>query len=136
MMQSMKISMCGQKMEYSLSRHAFQRIGERSRVSSDEVFFQLAFLLEREDVGDYLLNEVRVGEEAVIIDEDNGTSYVIAMGADTVDVVTVHCHMLTKESWNVNRMRVAKDNFAVLIKNAKVAAASLFGDLMPALTLC
>ncbi len=128
MMHTMEINMCGQKMEYTLSRHAFQRIGLRTVLSPDDVFFRLALLLEREDVADYLLNEVKLGEDAVIIDEDNGVTSVLSMGLDHVAVKTVVCKEKTT-FWT------AMDQFTILIKNAHVVAASLFRELQPALAL-
>jgi hypothetical protein len=124
----MEIKMCGQKMEYSLSRHAFHRMGLRAFLTPDDMFFRLALLLESEDVADYLLNDVRVGEDAVIIDEDNGVTSVVAMGVDSVTVKTIVCKEKTS-FWT------ALDQFTILIKNAHVVTASLFRDLRPTLAL-
>jgi hypothetical protein len=124
----MEINMCGQKMEYSISGHAIQRVGMRTFLDSDDMFFSLALLLEREEVADYLLNEVKVGDDAVIIDEDSGVTSVVAMGLNHVAVKTVVCKEKTT-FWT------AMDQFTILIKNAKVVAASLFQELQPTLAL-
>lgn len=128
MLNQTHIKMDGQDMELTLTRHAHDRIMQRSFLNPDDEFFQLAFLLERDDVADYLLNDVRVGEDCVIIDEDNGVSYALNMGTDSVEVKTV---FYMQDSCKNRTIRASKNQFAVLIKNAQVVAASLFCDVNP-----
>ena len=129
MMNTMSIKMDGHKMSYSLGcrpRCSF------SEFEWNEQFFQLANLLERSDVANYLLNDVRVGESAIIIDEDNGVSYSVGMGVDFVDCEAVFYH--ERRNSMTRRIGVGREQFAVLIKDTRIAAASMFGDMTPQLS--
>lgn len=54
---------------------------------------QLDFVFENiftdEKVADYLLNEVRIGEDVVVIDEDSGISFAVNIGTECFYVKTL-----------------------------------------------
>lgn len=83
--------------------------------------FRLSFLLEDETLADYLLNEVPIGKDVIIFDEDNGISYVLTVDLDSIDIKTLYLRQrLAKKSKRIN---VGFAQLAVLIKDARVVQA-------------
>ncbi len=50
----------------------------------------LETILTNEEVADYLINDVRIGEDVVVIDEDSGVSFAMNIGLDCFYVKTVY----------------------------------------------
>lgn len=46
-------------------------------------------IFSNENVGDYLINDVRIGEDVVVIDEDSGISFALNVGTDCFFVKTL-----------------------------------------------
>lgn len=63
-----------------------------SRFTGIDTYY-LDFIFEgiftNEDVGEYLINDVRIGEEVVVIDEDSGISFALNVGTDCFFVKTL-----------------------------------------------
>lgn len=120
MLYNFMINMLGYKMELSLSRHACDRIYERSDYDDPEsCLFTLAGLLQSSDVADYILSEVAIGDCAVIADLDRGCTFCLQVCKDSIIVNTV----FYPEGMN---FRVAKKEFFILIQHAQVLFADLF----------
>ncbi|MDR2933205.1 MAG: hypothetical protein LBV27_08880 [Oscillospiraceae bacterium] len=56
------------------------------------VMFVLESMLEREDVADRLMNEVRIGSSAIVVDEVNGFTYFLQMDIEDLYIMDIHNH--------------------------------------------
>lgn len=112
-----------QRMTVVMSRHARERVLERhDSESPDTALIRIALLLERKDIADYVLNEVRIGDCAVILDEDSNCAYSIATGEDAIYIKTVY--------YLHQRHFIPKANdFFILLKDAEIQIASVFSDV-------
>lgn len=71
--------------------HVIRRLNTRfDGLSTAFLDFILETLLTNEEVVDYLINNVRIGEDVVVIDEDSGVSLAINIGLDCFYVKTVY----------------------------------------------
>ena len=98
--------------EVDYGSHVIKRM--YSRFSGIDTYY-LDFIFENiftdYDVIDYLINDVRIGEDVVIIDEDSGVSMAVNIGADCFYIKTLfnayEGNLLIGEMQKV--LRVAKD---------------------------
>ena len=78
--------------EVDYGSHVIKRM--YSRFSGiDTYYFDFIFenIFTDYDVIDYLINDVRIGEDVVIIDEDSGVSMAVNIGADCFYIKTLFC---------------------------------------------
>lgn len=128
-MQKLDIKMTGnemepQKMTVTMSHHARNLVlAHHASEDPDTVLMHVSLLLERKDIADYVLNEVRIGDCAVILDEDNGCAYGVRMFASEVIIQTVF-----RKKQSTNWMNMGRDEFLTLLKNAEIKVASIFSD--------
>lgn len=102
------VNMLGYRMEVDYGSHVKSRL--RDRFDGLDVSFleyRIETLFEEDAVADYLLNEVRIGEEVVLIDEDSGITFAVAVGVDQFYIKTVY------NACSYSRMRCG-DNQQVL----------------------
>lgn len=82
-------NMLGEKMNVELSKHCVKRIMERTTYTPAEVLWSITLLLERKDVSEYLLYEVRIGDEVVIRDAYMNYSFSIAVDVNEIIIKTI-----------------------------------------------
>ncbi len=71
--------------------HVISRLNARfDGLSTAFLDFVLETILTNEEVADYLINDVRIGEDVVVIDEDSGVSFAMNIGLDCFYVKTVY----------------------------------------------
>lgn len=71
--------------------HVIRRLNARfDGLSTDFLDFILETILTNDEVVDYLINDVRIGEDVVVIDEDSGVSFAMNVGIDCFYVKTVY----------------------------------------------
>ena len=71
--------------------HVIRRLNARfDGLSTAFLDFILETILTNEEVADYLINNVRIGEDVVVIDEDSGVSFAMNIGLDCFYVKTVY----------------------------------------------
>lgn len=85
-------TMLGEKIKVELSRHCMKRVKERTDYTTTSVLYGIVALLEREDVAEYILLEVPIGEEIVILDKSMSYSFVIVIGTNEIIVKTLFCN--------------------------------------------
>ena len=70
--------------------HVVSRLYSRfSGIDTCYLDFIFESIFTNEDVGEYLINDVRIGEEVVVIDEDSGISFALNVGTDCFFVKTL-----------------------------------------------
>lgn len=82
-------NMLGEKMNVELSKHSVKRITERTDYTPAEVLWSITMLLEREDVSEYLLCKVKIGDEVVIKDEHMNYSFSISVDVNEIVIKTL-----------------------------------------------
>ncbi len=71
-------------------RHVVQRLRARfDDLDTGYLDFVFETIFTDENVVDYLLNDVRVGEDVVVIDEDSGISFAVNIGAECFYIKTL-----------------------------------------------
>ncbi len=71
--------------------HVIRRLNARFEgLGTAFLDFVLETILTNEEVADYLINDVRIGEDVVVIDEDSGVSFAMNIGLDCFYVKTVY----------------------------------------------
>ncbi len=70
--------------------HVVQRLRSRFYdLNTTYLDFVFEYIFTDENVADYLLNDVRIGEDVVVIDEDSGISFAVNIGAECFYVKTL-----------------------------------------------
>ena len=86
-----KVNMQGFLMEIDYGSHVRRRLETRfDDIDSTYLDYRIEVLFGDEQVADYLLNEVRIGDDVVLIDEDSGITFAIAVSADMFYIKTVY----------------------------------------------
>lgn len=81
--------------DYDIEVDYGYHVVDRLRARFDDIdTFYLDFIFESiftdEAVSDYLINDVRIGEDVVVIDEDSGISFAVNIGCDMFYVKTIY----------------------------------------------
>lgn len=75
-----RVNMQGYLMEIDYGMHVRQRLEVRfDRIDCNYLDYRIEVLFGDPEVADYLLNEVRIGEDVVLVDEDSGITFAIAV---------------------------------------------------------
>lgn len=70
--------------------HVVSRLYSRfSGLDTGYLDFVFENIFSNNDVGEYLINDVRIGEDVVVIDEDSGISFALNVGVDCFFVKTL-----------------------------------------------
>ncbi len=69
--------------------HVVNRLRTRFDMESEWLDFILESIFTDENVTDYLINDVRIGEDVIVIDEDSGVSFALNVGTECFYVKTV-----------------------------------------------
>ena len=69
--------------------HVLNRLRTRFDMESAWLDYILESIFTDENVADYLINDVRIGEDVIVIDEDSGVSFALNVGTDCFYVKTV-----------------------------------------------
>ena len=86
-----RVNMQGYLMEIDYGIHVRQRLEVRfDRIDCNYLDYRIEVLFGDPEVADYLLNEVRIGEDVVLVDEDSGITFAIAVYADSFYIKTVY----------------------------------------------
>ncbi len=86
-----KINMLGYLIEVDYGSHVRQRLESRfDGLSCDYLNYRIEVLFGEEAVADYLLNEVKIGEEVILVDEDSGITFALAVGTESIYIKTVY----------------------------------------------
>ncbi len=77
--------------EVDYGRHVISRLMARfDGIDSDYLDYIFEMIFTDESVSDYLINDVRIGEDVVVIDEDSGISFAVNIGRDLFYIKTVY----------------------------------------------
>ena len=86
-----RVNMQGYLMEIDYGMHVRQRLEVRfDGIDCNYLDYRIEVLFGDPEVADYLLNEVRIGEDVVLVDEDGGITFAIAVYADSFYIKTVY----------------------------------------------
>lgn len=86
-----RVNMQGYLMEIDYGMHVRQRLEVRfDGIDCSYLDYRIEVLFGDPEVADYLLNEVRIGEDVVLVDEDSGITFAIAVYADSFYIKTVY----------------------------------------------
>ena len=86
-----RVNMQGYLMEIDYGMHVRQRLEVRfDGIDCNYLAYRIEVLFGDPEVADYLLNEVRIGEDVVLVDEDSGITFAIAVYADSFYIKTVY----------------------------------------------
>ena len=77
------------EIDYGL--HVVERLNTRFRnLDTAYLDFVIESVFTNETVSDYLINDVRIGDDVVVIDEDSGISLAVNIGLDCFYVKTIY----------------------------------------------
>ena len=83
-----KVNMLGYPINVDYGAHVKQRL--RSRFDDMDIAY-LEYRIEEvfsdEAVADHLMNEVKIGEDVILIDEDSGITFAVNVGTDTLYIM-------------------------------------------------
>ena len=85
------VNMLGYQIEVDYGAHVKERL--RSRFDDVDIAFleyRIEAVFSDEAVADHLMNEVRIGEDVVLIDEDSGITFAVNVGLETIYIMTVY----------------------------------------------
>lgn len=86
-----RINMQGFQIEVDYGSHVRYRLQTRFEdMDCDYLDYRIEVLFSDEQVADYLLNEVRIGDDVVLVDEDSGISFALAVGTEQIYIKTVY----------------------------------------------
>lgn len=86
-----KVNMLGYPIEIDYGSHVRQRLYSRfDNVDIAFLEYRIEVLFSDEAVAEHLINEVRIGEDVILIDEDSGITFAANIGADTIYIMTVY----------------------------------------------
>ena len=86
-----RVNMQGYLMEIDYGMHVRQRLEVRfDGIDCSYLDYRIEVLYGDPEVADYLLNEVRIGEDVVLVDEDSGITFAIAVYTDSIYIKTVY----------------------------------------------
>ena len=87
----MKVKMGSYDIEVDYGMHVIDRLCRRF-YGMDTAYLNYVFecLFADTSVADFLINEVRIGEDVVVIDEDSGISLAVNVGIDSMYVKTIY----------------------------------------------
>lgn len=86
-----KVNMLGYQIEVDYGAHVKERL--RSRFDDVDIAFleyRIEAVFSDEAVADHLMNEVRIGEDVILIDEDSGITFAVNVGSETIYIMTVY----------------------------------------------
>ena len=86
-----RVNMQGYLMEIDYGMHVRQRLEVRfDGIDCNYLDYRIEVLFGDPEVADYLLNEVRIGEDVVLVDEDSGITFAISVYTDSIYIKTVY----------------------------------------------
>ena len=86
-----RVNMQGYLMEIDYGMHVRQRLEVRfDGIDCSYLDYRIEVLFGDPEVADYLLNEVRIGEDVVLVDEDSGITFAIAVYTDSIYIKMVY----------------------------------------------
>ena len=86
-----RINMQGFQIEVDYGSHVRYRLQTGFEdMDCDYLDYRIEVLFSDEQVADYLLNEVRIGDDVVLVDEDSGISFALAVGTSQIYIKTVY----------------------------------------------
>ena len=80
-----KVNMLGYQIEVDYGAHVKERL--RSRFDDVDIAFleyRIEAVFSDEAVADHLMNEVKIGEDVILIDEDSGITFAVNVGSETI----------------------------------------------------
>ncbi len=87
----MKIKMQDYVIEIDYGVHVLNRLHSRfDGLDINYLDYIFECIFADNSVADYLINEVKVGEDVVVIDEDSGISFAANVGLDSIYVKTLY----------------------------------------------
>lgn len=86
-----RINMQGFSIEVDYGSHVRYRLQTRfDGMDCDYLDYRIEVLFSDEQIADYLLNEVRIGDDVILVDEDSGITFALAVGTDQIYIKTVY----------------------------------------------
>ncbi len=104
-----KVNMLGYIIEVDYGKHVRQRLESRfDDMNCEYLNYRIDVLFSDEAVADYLLNEVKIGEDVILVDEDSGITFALAVGTTEIYIKTVynayeHTRLLTGDKQQILR---------------------------------
>ena len=86
-----KVNMLGYAMEVDYGAHVKERL--RARFDDVDIAFleyRIQAVFSDEAVADHLMNEVKIGEDVILIDEDSGITFAVNVGSEMIYIMTVY----------------------------------------------
>ena len=86
-----KVNMLGYPIEIDYGSHVKQRL--RSRFDDVDIAFleyRIEVLFSDKAVAEHLMNEVKIGEDVILIDEDSGITFAVNVGVEVIYIMTVY----------------------------------------------
>jgi len=84
-----RFKMLDYSIDVDYGTHVLNRLRTRFDMESAWLDYILESIFTDENVADYLINDVRIGEDVIVIDEDSGVSFALNVGTDCFYVKTV-----------------------------------------------
>lgn len=86
-----KVNMLGYPIEIDYGSHVKQRLYSRfDDMDIAYLEYRIDILFSDTAVAEYLMNEVKIGEDVVLIDEDSGIIFAVNVGVDIIYIMTVY----------------------------------------------
>lgn len=86
-----KINMLGYSIEIDYGRHVKQRLYSRfDDMDIAYLEYRIDVLFSDTAVAEYLMNEVKIGEDVVLIDEDSGIVFAVNVGKEVIYIMTIY----------------------------------------------
>ncbi len=119
-----KAHLNGYPMAITMSSHAYKRSQQRIKSDANDVLQRIALLLENPEVAEYVMLDVKIGEDCVILDADTGSSYVLAVQETEIVVKTVYAPERASDTFVASK----GSDFCVLVKKAEVLFTGISDD--------
>ncbi|MBR0303135.1 MAG: hypothetical protein IJQ80_04745, partial [Clostridia bacterium] len=84
-----RFKMLDYSIDVDYGAHVLNRLRTRFDMESAWLDYIIESIFTDENVADYLINDVRIGEDVIVIDEDSGVSFALNVGTDCFYVKTV-----------------------------------------------
>ena len=86
-----KVNMLGYPIEIDYGSHVKQRL--RSRFDDVDIAFleyRIEVLFSDKAVAEHLMNEVKIGEDVILIDEDSGITFAVNVEVEVIYIMAVY----------------------------------------------
>lgn len=123
MLYNIPVKLMNRKSSLKFSRCARKSVIDRcDYLDPEEVFFDVANIIQQPDVAEHLITNVPAGELCVVVDVDHKRSYVLDMDSEDITIVTVY---FSGRHWFIPKA----NQFYIMTKDIKNVFLEIFGDI-------